>query len=194
MIQWLTADLHLFHRNIIRYCGRPHSSVEEMNDAIVRNWQEKVGPEDTIYVLGDFAFTKEREYEVDKVFRRLNGTKILVRGSHDKGFVLKLPWYDIIQGHIIVDGVVLVHDGDEFLRNNPSYKEKPVFAAHVHELWKWKPPILNVGVDVNHFRPVEFEAAKRYWNYRWEYYQNQLTKLAERSTTNIYNWQHHQNA
>jgi len=31
---WFTADFHLGHFNIIRYCHRPFASVEEMDNAI----------------------------------------------------------------------------------------------------------------------------------------------------------------
>ncbi len=32
---WFTADFHLGHKNIIRYCNRPFETVEEMNQAIL---------------------------------------------------------------------------------------------------------------------------------------------------------------
>jgi calcineurin-like phosphoesterase family protein len=32
---WLTADFHLGHANIIRYCSRPFATVDEMDQAIL---------------------------------------------------------------------------------------------------------------------------------------------------------------
>ena len=58
---FLVADLHLGHANIIKYCNRPFSSVEEMNDALISNWNNTIGEEDRVFFLGDFALgSKER--------------------------------------------------------------------------------------------------------------------------------------
>lgn len=53
---YLISDLHLDHKNIIKYCNRPFSSVEEMNGAIIDNWNEVVKESDFVYLVGDLAF------------------------------------------------------------------------------------------------------------------------------------------
>ena len=50
------ADLHFGHTNIIRFDGRPFSTVEGMNDTLVANWNNRVKDSDTVYILGDFSF------------------------------------------------------------------------------------------------------------------------------------------
>jgi len=78
---FFSADLHLGHKNVIQYCNRPFPSLEEMDETIIRNWNNVVTqPQDLVYCLGDFAFTNHREYR-----RRLNGRIILIEGNHDKG-------------------------------------------------------------------------------------------------------------
>jgi calcineurin-like phosphoesterase family protein len=47
---FFTADQHFGHKNIIKYCNRPFSSVEEMNKVMIDRWNEIVGKEDTVYV------------------------------------------------------------------------------------------------------------------------------------------------
>jgi len=82
MKYWFTADTHLGHGAIIRFCGRPFQSVEEMDEVLVRNWNSVVSPDDTIYHLGDFALgnlQRLRSYR-----ERLRGRIILIRGNHDR--------------------------------------------------------------------------------------------------------------
>ena len=53
------GDPHLGHEAIIRLCNRPFADVDEMNEAIVCNWNSAVTNQDTVYVLGDFIWAKE---------------------------------------------------------------------------------------------------------------------------------------
>lgn len=55
MTRFFTADLHIGHRNIIDYSHRPFRDADEMNAALVDVWNETVGPDDEVIVLGDFA-------------------------------------------------------------------------------------------------------------------------------------------
>lgn len=55
MTTWFTADLHLGHRNIIDYCGRPFGDAVAMNRALVDGWNNVVAEDDDVWVLGDFA-------------------------------------------------------------------------------------------------------------------------------------------
>lgn len=50
-MMFFTSDLHLGHRNIIRLCNRPFATIEEMDEALIRNWNAKVTNGDTIYIL-----------------------------------------------------------------------------------------------------------------------------------------------
>ena len=80
--RYFTADLHLGHRNIIDYSGRPFRDAEEMNDALVERWNATVGPTDDVIVLGDFAMG--RIAETLPLVALLNGRKVLLAGNHDR--------------------------------------------------------------------------------------------------------------
>lgn len=79
---FFTADTHLGHANIIKYCNRPFRSVEEMDEAIIQNWNKVVRRNDIIFHLGDFCFGN---YErLLYYLRRLNGLIYLISGDHDQ--------------------------------------------------------------------------------------------------------------
>ena len=52
---FITADHHFNHKNIIEYCKRPFKTVEEMDNIITEKWNKKVGKDDLVIHLGDFA-------------------------------------------------------------------------------------------------------------------------------------------
>ena len=54
-MDYLISDLHLDHDNIIDYCDRPFSSVEEMNDVLVEHWNTVVDPDDEVLYGGDLT-------------------------------------------------------------------------------------------------------------------------------------------
>jgi len=80
---FFTSDTHFYHRNILEYCNRPFSTVDEMNEALIANWNQTVGANDIVYHLGDFTLTTRVDL-VDGILARLNGKIILVKGNHDK--------------------------------------------------------------------------------------------------------------
>ena len=80
---YLTSDLHFNHANILKYEpeSRPFSSIEEMNETIIQNWNEVVKISDTVYVLGDMSMGLVEN--AIPLIKRLNGKIILIRGNHD---------------------------------------------------------------------------------------------------------------
>lgn len=70
----------------MKFCPatRPWSmdNIHQMNEDMIVMWNEKIAPEDLVYILGDVAFMQtERAIELVK---RLNGIKILIEGNHDQ--------------------------------------------------------------------------------------------------------------
>jgi calcineurin-like phosphoesterase family protein len=78
---FFTSDTHFGHKNIIKYSNRPYKDVTEMNEALITNWNKVVGPNDTVWHLGDFAFVKL--YEFKKILNQLNGDIHCILGNHD---------------------------------------------------------------------------------------------------------------
>lgn len=76
------ADPHFGHEKIIKLCNRPFDNLIQMNEELIKNWNNKVSNEDTVYILGDFCF-KMSKADAIKILKQLNGKKILIKGNHD---------------------------------------------------------------------------------------------------------------
>lgn len=68
--------------NCISFDHRPFITVEEMNEALITNWNNVVSPGDTVYVLGDMFWCKTTD--AIAVLDKLNGQKVLIQGNHDR--------------------------------------------------------------------------------------------------------------
>lgn len=85
MAVFFTADPHFGHANIITYCGRPFASAAEMDAALLARCNAAVGPDDVLYILGDFCMgvgdrlAAARRYRAAIACRTVH----LVWGNHD---------------------------------------------------------------------------------------------------------------
>jgi calcineurin-like phosphoesterase family protein len=82
MNTYFISDLHFGHKNIIRFDNRPFSTVDEMDKALINNWNDTIKEEDWVYILGDISW-----YGVDTtaiILSKLKGHKVLIKGNHDK--------------------------------------------------------------------------------------------------------------
>lgn len=80
--QFYIADLHFGHKNILAYDNRQFLTVDEMDKALIRNWNSVVTQNDIVYILGDISWHNYKE--TISIMNQLNGTKILIKGNHDK--------------------------------------------------------------------------------------------------------------
>jgi calcineurin-like phosphoesterase family protein len=161
---YFTADQHFGHTNVIRHCNRPFSSVEEMDKALINNWNAVVNPIDEVYILGDFTM---RPATVAHVYlTQLNGRKYFIRGNHDrflKGFDQykgDFEWvkdYHVLRtlGHRFVLFHFPILEWDQFYRGAiHCYGHVHNSALSAQRLTALSGPAFNVGVDVNNYRPV----------------------------------------
>ena len=80
-MKFYISDLHFGHRAAIVFDHRPFADVEEMDNAMIYLWNDKVTKNDQVYILGDFAFRNEKPYSW--YLKQLKGQKHLVVGNHD---------------------------------------------------------------------------------------------------------------
>jgi len=80
------SDIHFSHSNVINFDKRPFDNVIEMNEIIIKNWNDTVRPNDKVFYLGDFAFASKNK--INELAWRLNGKIYFIMGNHDKYSIL----------------------------------------------------------------------------------------------------------
>jgi calcineurin-like phosphoesterase family protein len=165
-MNYFISDTHFGHENIIRFCDRPFESVEQMNEAMINNWNDRVTDNDHVYILGDFAFRCVTS--VEKILQSLSGKKHLIIGNHDKKWMSTLDLDTYFES---VDHAAYIIDDNKqriWMAHYPVICP-PRFTwalyGHIHnnkpaECWdalKNVDRALNCGADVNHFTPATLD-------------------------------------
>lgn len=133
MKRFIIADTHFSHKNIISYCGRPFSSVEEMNDTLISNWNNVVSEDDLVYHLGDFSMSLPQE-KVKELVSSLHGRIILIQGNHDtkpNRWYIECGFTNAVRKPIVVDdNVILSHEPPKTEFIVPQYR---FIYGHIHD-------------------------------------------------------------
>ena len=165
---YYTADLHFGHENVIRFCGRPYETVEEMDRALLEGWNARVRSEDTVYIVGDLFYRNRRQ--AGEYLTELKGHKVLILGNHDHSWLmdnLRDSFEEVSQMMIIQDAgnrITLCHY--PMMTWSGEKKGAYMVYGHIHnhaeDLDYWpliarKDHMLNAGVDVNWYIPVTLQ-------------------------------------
>lgn len=164
---FLISDTHFGHAGVCKFLApdgksklRPWDTPEEMDEAMVKLWNDTVGPKDVVWHLGDVVINRKALPILD----RLNGRKKLVMGNHD---IFKasdyLKYFEDVKGW---------HKLDEFALSHIPLHPKSVarwakgnIHGHLHankvmKGWLFKKPDLRytcVCVEQTGFKPIDFE-------------------------------------
>lgn len=164
---YFTSDLHFSHKNIIRSTQRPFENVEEMDAALIANWNKRIRVNDEVYILGDL--TLHGPQKAIEVLQKLKGRKYLVRGNHD-GYVDKQS-FDSGLFEWVKDYYKLSYEKRQFvLFHYPiaEWDQSHHGSVHLHGHQHNKPEynLINrekgirrydVGVEANAMTPVSIE-------------------------------------
>lgn len=109
---FLVSDTHFGHAGVCRFLRedgtklRPWEDPEEMDEAMVKAWNETVKPTDKVYHLGDVVINRKAL----KTLHRLNGDKVLIKGNHD---IFRLEEYTQhfreVRAYHVMNGMILSH-------------------------------------------------------------------------------------
>lgn len=182
------SDIHFSHRNIFKYCPhRQHPGIDlenitdedcaKMNEKIIARWNSMVMPEDETYIIGDVAMGQI--FKAPALIRRLNGTKYLIRGNHDKTLVrdiLKDPSLSNLFAWVeSYHEMTYKYGGEKIMINMSHYpmhswngmtgdnKSSIHFHGHLHSPAHARHilpgRIFDVGIDGNDLYPYRIEEA-----------------------------------
>ena len=183
MKTFITSDMHFHHHNILTFKDeegklvRPFNSIEDMHETIITNWNNTIGPDDKVYVLGDVVMrTSAWAFEI---LSELNGRKALIKGNHDTARINRYTKYftDIrayhllksSQGHKIYLSHVPMH----------PYSLGKGFNVHGHlhhKIVKYKDGdciyndlrYINVCVEQTNYTPVSYVDISNYVDFFYE--------------------------
>lgn len=150
MNMFFTGCTHWNHTNIIKLANRPFSSVEEMDETLIDNWNKTVGKNDVVYHLGDFAYHGTTSNS--DILKRLNGRITLIQGNHDP-VLWGHKYYEFKENKRLF---VLFHYPIE--EWNGYYRGAVHIHCHTH-----KPDLIsaerrfNVTVEATGYKPISLE-------------------------------------
>ena len=159
---FLVSDTHFGHAGVCKFLRddgtklRPWDDPAEMDEEMVRRWNETVRPNDKVYHLGDVVINRRAL----KTLARLNGDKVLIKGNHD---IFRLEEYTQyfrdVRGYHVMNGMVLSHI--------PIHEESLArfgtnIHGHLHYNRVKKDGVVDaryqcVCVEHTDFRPILFE-------------------------------------
>lgn len=167
------SDTHFGHERIKNYCGRPFSTLEEMDSTLIKNFNERVAEDDLVFFLGDFCLKQSTEAsdapkKAFEYYRNQLKCKniIFIEGNHDGHNTVKTP----------IESIVIQHGGKRiYLTHDPKYSKPDFFfnfTGHTHgkygkfrKIGK-KGYIVDLSVEAWNYRPVDYNeifGAFSYW-------------------------------
>lgn len=160
---FLVSDTHFGHAGVCRFtCDdgvtkiRPWTDPNEMDEEMVKRWNETVKPTDKVYHLGDVVINRR----CLSLLHRLNGDKVLIKGNHD---IFKLGDYTRhfrdIRAYHVMNNIILSHIP---VHPDSAGRFRANIHGHLHQRRVLKdgsidPFYFNVCVEQTDFKPILFE-------------------------------------
>lgn len=178
---WVWSDMHFGHKNIIEFSERPFANLEEMQEHMIDNFNEYVGPNDISIWVGDVAFMNDNN--TNELLARCNGYKILVIGNHDFNHK-KLRKLNFDETHLIMH--IRMDDVDLVFTHYPMENLIPPYVnvhGHIHIYPRDAGPCngpqhINVNCEFHNYKPVNLTEIYQWAKIRSD---NMKNKILEES-------------
>ena len=162
-MNFFTADEHYGHANVIRFCKRPFTDVNDMTERLIENHNAVVRKGDCVYHCGDMFWRTVSIPEANRIMDRLNGKHYLLVGNHDevaKAIAGRFEW---------VRECALIHAPTRVWCSHYAHRSWPdshKFSYHVYghthnELSDYRYST-DVGVDTKGYAPFSYDQLTAY--------------------------------
>lgn len=154
------ADTHFGEESILRYENRPFADAAEMDEAMIKKWNETVSPQDTVWHLGDFG----AEGHEAETLSRLNGRVLLIKGNHDAGsgeYYRRVGFAEAYDLPVLFEGFWLLSHEPLYVNINMPYAN---IFGHVHAsplIKDLSPQHFCACVERTGYAPISFDEIKR---------------------------------
>jgi len=156
MSDYFISDCHFHHQKVILYENRPFKDSDEMNELMIKNWNNTVSKRDKVFFLGDFSFSNKKNTQ--PIIERLNGWKFFVLGNHDYKWSPK-SWREM--GVDEATKYPIIYKDFYMLSHFPLYlNDKSPYAnlhGHIHSKKMTGGNFFNVSVECINYTPILFE-------------------------------------
>lgn len=167
---FVISDTHFGHEGVTRFLRndgtklRPWDNVEDMDEELIKRWNDTIRPHDKVYHLGDVVINRKALHTLG----RLNGDKVLIKGNHD---IFRLGEYAAyfrdIRAYHVMDNIIFSHIP---IHSSAKGRFKGNVHGHTHsnivldESGKMDPWYLPVSVEHINYTPVSLELIRSYYN------------------------------
>lgn len=174
---YFISDLHFNHDREFVYGPRGFKSINEMNEALVANWNKTVSKEDIVYVIGDFFLGSNQTF-IRETLKKLNGTIHLIHGNHDTDAKIKIYEESLNVVDVKWADMIEYNKRKYFLSHFPTLTgnlegdlERSIYNlfGHTHSKDKFyedRPYMYNVAADAHNCTPVSIEQIHKDINYK----------------------------
>lgn len=162
--EFIIADTHFGHKNIIHYENRPFIDEDVMDEVLIKNWNDTVSKEDVVYHLGDVSFrNKEKTKEI---MNQLNGKKTLIMGNHDPHTGTPKWWFEcfdfVINGSLLIKEFIILSHAPVYTSMNTPYCN---IHGHTHGDITYRPNTKRfcVSAEMVDYKPMLLTDIIRYF-------------------------------
>lgn len=155
---YFTSDWHLGHKNILKFRDK-FKTIEEHDNTFIDNFNKIIKKRDTVYFLGDIAFTEEGLEQLKKL--NYCHKKVLYLGNHDYlGTEKYLEYFDEVYGFRSYKSYWLSHCPihPQEMRNRKGNIHGHLHGSHLTDM-----KYFDVCPEKHDYQLVDFEQIKEYF-------------------------------